>query len=445
MARRLRELLEQRNRLATRAREILETAHSAGREPSEEEQRHFDQAMADQDRLRVQIEREERLAQVEGELASRRGEFLGDGQGDGPEGRAGGAGTASGRQTAAGVVGEGRYAVRLDEFDPAPRADLERRASSEYGSAFRRYLRTGEMRALDAGSTGANGAYLVTPVQFVQGLLQALDDGVFIRSLATVYSVPNANSLGRVSLDADVDDADWTSELKTGGEDNGAKFGKRELTPHPLAKRIKLSNRLLRIASMDVEGLARTRLAYKFGLTEEKAFLTGDGVQKPLGIFTASDDGVPAGRDVATGNTSTAITFDGLISAKYSLKAGYLARARWLFSRAAITQIAKIRDDAGGAGTGQYIWQPSQQLGQPDRIHGLPVLMSEYVPAVFTTGKYVGAIADFSFYHIADALDMQMQRLAELYAETNQTGLIARKETDGMPVLAEAFTRVKLA
>jgi hypothetical protein len=39
---------------------------------------------------------------------------------------------------------------------------------------------------------------------------------------------------------------------------------------------------------------------------------------------------------------------------------------------------------------------------------------------------------------------MQFQRLNELYAETNQTGIIGRKETDGQPVLSEAFARVKL-
>jgi hypothetical protein len=40
---------------------------------------------------------------------------------------------------------------------------------------------------------------------------------------------------------------------------------------------------------------------------------------------------------------------------------------------------------------------------------------------------------------------MEMQRLVELYAATNQIGFIGRKETDGMPVLAEAFVRVTLA
>jgi HK97 family phage major capsid protein len=71
--------------------------------------------------------------------------------------------------------------------------------------------------------------------------------------------------------------------------------------------------------------------------------------------------------------------------------------------------------------------------------------MSEYAPSTFTTGLYVGILGDFSKYWIVDALDMEMQRLVELYAATNQIGFIGRKETDGMPCLEEAFVRVTLA
>ncbi len=440
---RLRELRERRNRIATTARAIITAAEADGnRALTEEEQRNFDTAITDQDALRVQIEREERLAQVEGELATSRGTNLGADA----ENRNGGRGApAGGRGSEVRSIGEGRYRVQLDELESADRTVLEHRSATEYRDAFNGYVRRGERRALDASSSGANGGYIITPVQVAQGILQRLDDLVFIRQLATVFPLPSATSLGRVSLVTDVADADWTSELAVGSQEESAAFGKRELTPHPLAKFAKVSNKLARVSTIDIIGFLLDRLSYKFSLTEEKAFLTGDGVQKPIGIFTPSNDGVPTSRDVSTGNTATSITFEGLISAKYSLKSGYLRNARWLFGRSAITQIAKLRDDSGaGVGTGQFLWQPSQQLGEPDRIHGLPVLMSEYTPAVFTTGKYVGAIADFSFYHIADALDMQVQRLNELFALTNQTGMIMRKETDGMPVLAEAFTRVKL-
>jgi HK97 family phage major capsid protein len=53
-------------------------------------------------------------------------------------------------------------------------------------------------------------------------------------------------------------------------------------------------------------------------------------------------------------------------------------------------------------------------------------------------------LGDFSQYWIVDALTMTIQVLLELYAATNQNGYISRFESDGMPVLEEAFARVKL-
>jgi HK97 family phage major capsid protein len=216
-------------------------------------------------------------------------------------------------------------------------------------------------------------------------------------------------------------------------------FGKRNLHPHPLAKRIKVSRKLIR-AVPNSEQLVRDRLAYKFGITFEKNCLTGTGAQQPLGVFTASNDGISTGRDVSTGNTTTEIRFDGLIEAKYTLKPAYWPNARWLFHRDGVKQIAKLKD-----GEGQYLWRESVRVGEPDRILGLPAFMSEYAPNTFSASQYVGIIGDFRNYWIADALTLEFQLLNELYAETNQVGLIGRLESDGMPVLEEAFVRVKLA
>ncbi len=217
-------------------------------------------------------------------------------------------------------------------------------------------------------------------------------------------------------------------------------FGKRELFPHPLSKLLKVSNKLIRAGGIDVEALVRDRLAYKFGITQEKGFLTGSGAGQPLGVFTASALGISTGRDVSTGNSTSAIAFNNLIECKYTLKGQYWAAARWIFHRDAVKQIALLKD-----GEGQYIWRESVRVGEPDRVLGLPILMSEYAPNTFTTGLYVGILGDFSRYWIADALSFQLQRLVELYAVNNQTGFIGRLETDGMPVLEEAFVRSTLA
>ena len=42
-------------------------------------------------------------------------------------------------------------------------------------------------------------------------------------------------------------------------------------------------------------------------------------------------------------------------------------------------------------------------------------------------------------------MDMTIDVVDQLYAETNQNGYIARAEIDGQPVLGEAFARLKLA
>lgn len=138
--------------------------------------------------------------------------------------------------------------------------------------------------------------------------------------------------------------------------------------------------------------------------------------------------------------TTTAITSDALISAQGTLKDAYSSNAVWLFHKDAITKIRKLKDS-----NNQYLWQPGLQAGIPQTILGLPYVKSDFVPNTFTTGKYIGMLGDFSYYWIVDSLDMQMQILYELYAETNQIGYIGRYEGDGQPVLEEAFVRLKMA
>ncbi|HKS62491.1 MAG TPA: phage major capsid protein [Xanthobacteraceae bacterium] len=188
------------------------------------------------------------------------------------------------------------------------------RATPQYRAAFGRFLRAGqnslvaeELRSLRAGAD-PDGGFLVAPEQFVKQLLKVVDDRVVIRGLATTFQVPQASSLGVPTLESDPSDADWTTELQTGSEDSSMSFGKRALSPSPLAKRIKISQQLLRQALIGAEQLVIDRLSYKFGISQEKAFMSGNGVGQPLGGFTAHASGISTARDVSTGNTTTNIT-----------------------------------------------------------------------------------------------------------------------------------------
>lgn len=405
------EMLEKRAAAIAAARALLDKAEAEKRDLAVEEKKAYDEYFAEAVRLGDRVKELERLEKEERDIQESQARLI----------QPPAAGQPATRQN--GLIG---------------------RDSPEYRDAFckalidERMLKPDEQRALQS-DVPASGGYLVPPVQWVNDLLKAIDDLVFIRQRATVYQVPNADSLGVPSLDADPSDPTWTAELLTGAEDTAMSFGKRELTPHPLAKRIRVSKKLLRQVP-NVDSLVRARLAYVLGTTQENAFLTGSGVGQPLGLFVASANGIPATRDVSTGNTNTEIRFDGLIEAKFTLKGNYWPRAAWMFHRDGVKQITKLKD-----GEGQYIWLPSVRDGEPDRLLGLPLIMSEFAPHTFTTQQYVGIIGDFSYYWIADALEMDIQVLYELYAATNQNGIILRYEGDGAPVLGEAFARVKLA
>ena len=323
-------------------------------------------------------------------------------------------------------------------------------ASKAYENAFRKYLRFGVNGLSQAENLAlqidvpASGGYMLLPMQLHNDFVVALKNQVcFKRSVAegglgaTVIPVTNADSLGVPTLANDPADGDWTAEILSGSEDSTMSFGRRELKPHPVAKLLKVSKTLLR-KSMSAESFVMDRLAYKLGITLDTGYTTGTGAGQPLGVFTASANGISTGRDVTT--TATAIEADKLIEAVGTLRAGYLAKSVWLLHRLQLRRIRQLKD-----GEGNYLWRAGLADGRPDTILGLPYVQSEYATSTATSGDYVAVVGDFSHYWIADALDYQLQRAQELYAATNQDGFFIRAESDGMPVLEEAFARVKLA
>lgn len=402
----LNELRDLRGKAVADARVLKDTADKAGRCMTDDEKRQFNAFMDDEKRFKAQIDDELRVQEAERELAA---------------------------SAINNVNGK-------EKRNENPAEEQRMAAFRKFITAGEKHMTSDEVRALTSGSDTAGG-FLNSPQEMVNQLIVAVKDAVFIRKYATIISLNGSNSLGVPTLDTDVGDADWTPEIKTVAEDTNIAFGKRELTPHPLSKLVTVSNKLLRSAALNPETIVMDRIAYKFGVAMEKGYMVGDGVAKPLGLFTASSDGIPTSRDVtmAAGNTTT-MTADGLIQTKYSVKAQYMSKCNWIFHRDGIAQLAQLKD-----GNGNYIYKLADLPDKPDMLLGRPMIMSEFAPNTFTAGLYVGLYGDLSNYWIADSLSLQFQRLNELYALSNRVGFIGRMETDGMPTLAEAFSRIKLA
>src|SRR3990167_3542982 len=168
-------------------------------------------------------------------------------------------------------------------------------ATDEYREAFSEYLRTGakspELRAL-AADTDVAGGFTIPYEQFASEFIQAVDDEVYLRQLATKFTLDAGQRLTFPTRASDLGDATWGTELQVATADTTMAVGQRVLTPHPMTAQILVSKLLYGVSSVNIDGFVRDRFAYKYGITAEKAYMEGLGAGRPLGVFIGDAGGL---------------------------------------------------------------------------------------------------------------------------------------------------------
>lgn len=303
------------------------------------------------------------------------------------------------------------------------------RASNEYKEDFGRHLRgKAPIHNVLSESVDADGGYLV-PEEFERQIVQGLDEANIIRSLAKVITTAHDRKIP-IAVGHSV--ANWTAENAAFTESNPT-FGQTQIDAFKLTDLVRVSTELLQDSEFDVESYISAEFARAFGVAEEQAFCVGTGTNQPTGIFTAN-----GGQVGVTTGSATAITVDDLISLIYSLKAPYRKNAKFLMNDATVSLIRKLKD-----GNGAYLWQPSVQAGEPDKLLGYDLYTSPYVPTV-AGGALTIAFGDFKNYWIGDRGGRTTQRLNELYATNGQIGFVATERVDGKVILPEAIQLLKM-
>lgn len=300
------------------------------------------------------------------------------------------------------------------------------RATDEYKRAFWNNMRNRNsyeiQNALSIG-TDSEGGYLV-PDEYEKKLVEALEDEVFFRSLATVIKTSSGDR--KIPIVTSKGEAAWIDE---GGQfpESDDSFGQTSIGAHKLATMIKVSDELLNDSVFNIEQYISKEFGRRIGTKEEEAFFIGDGTGKPIGIFNKT-----GGAETGVTAASTGITFDDVMDLYYSLRAPYRNKATWILNDSTVKAIRKLKD-----GNGNYIWQPSVREGEPDRILNRPYRTSIYVPEL-AAGNRVMAFGDYSYYWIADRQGRSFKRLNELFATTGQVGFLASERVDGKLILSEA-------
>lgn len=298
------------------------------------------------------------------------------------------------------------------------------RASDAYKKAMLTAMRTNFRQISDVLSEGvdADGGYLV-PIEYDRRLIDVLEEENIMRSLATKITTSGEH---KINIAATKPAAAWIEEggALTFGD---ATFDQTFLDAFKLHVAIKVTEELLYDNAFNLENYIITQFGKALANAEEDAFLNGSGAGKPTGIFASTKGGHVV-------NTLTAaIKSDDMLDLVYDLKRSYRKNASFIMNDATLAQLRKLKDNNGA-----YIWQPSYQADEPDRILGYAVRTSAYAPADAI------AFGDYSYYNIGDRGSRSFKQLNELFAGNGMIGFVAKERVDGKLILPEAVQILKL-
>jgi HK97 family phage major capsid protein len=197
---------------------------------------------------------------------------------------------------------------------------------------------------------------------------------------------------------------------------------------------IKVSEELLQDSAFAVEPYLQRLAGRRYNVLEQTAHAAGTGSGQPKGIFVTTDVGGVAPLNVGGGaSSSPVITGDDMIELFHKLARSYRDRAAFITGDTMVKMLRKLKGEDN-----QYLWQPGLVAGQPDRILGRPVLVSDGAPAPAVSTVSI-VFADLSYYMIVDRLGLSMQVLKELYAANGQVGFRFSKRGDGRMTFAPAM------
>jgi len=298
------------------------------------------------------------------------------------------------------------------------------RASDAYKGAMLSAMRSNFRNVSNVLQEGvdSDGGYLV-PEEYDHRLIDVLEEENIMRRLGTKIVTSGQH---KINIAASKPAAAWIEEggTLTFGD---ATFDQIYLDAHKLHVAIKVTEELLYDSAFNLENYIITMFGKALANAEEDAFLNGDGTGKPTGIFAATGGGN------VQNSLTAALKSDDLLDFVYGLKRPYRKNASFIMNDATLASIRKLKDNNGA-----YIWQPSYQAGEPDRVLGYAVNTSAYAP------KNAISFGDYSYYNIGDRGTRSFAELRELFAGNGMVGFVAKERVDGKLVLPEAVQILKL-
>lgn len=291
-----------------------------------------------------------------------------------------------------------------------------------------------KLKALAEGTDSAGG--FLVPEEFRATLLAKSLERSVVRPFAT--TIPMASDTLNIPKVVETSHAShlyggiiayWLEEAGTKTATEPV-FGQVKLIAKKLTGYTYASDELLADSAIALEALLAQQFGAAIGWYEDLAFLRGNGVGQPLGVFNSGAIIQPTR---ATANLVALADLANIMARMYP-DSLYGRNTLWILSPAVLAQLIQLVATC-------VAWLPNSSgiAGRiPATIMGMPFMVTEKVPTLGTTGDI--GLYDLSYYLIGDRQDLRIDTSIHVRFTTDETAWRFVERVDGQPWVDAAFT-----
>jgi len=181
---------------------------------------------------------------------------------------------------------------------------------------------------------------------------------------------------------------------------------------------VRISTEILQDSYFNMTTILADLFGQRMGRGLNEAYTTGDGSDDVAGVVTGATSAGTIGSD--------ALTYDNLVDLLHGVDPAYRGNARFMFNDSTLAALRKLLDGDSNL----PIWQPQISQDVPATILGYPYTINQDVADIGTGAKSI-LFGDFNNYVIRIVNGDRLNIVKELYADTDQIGMVMFRRTDG--------------
>ena len=288
--------------------------------------------------------------------------------------------------------------------------------------AYNQYLRRG-IQASELNDVSMDGMGYLLPQRLEAKLINAMNTVSVLRPLCTEVTTSGDSALPIVNGHGK---AAWVPE---GHPIPMVKdvFDRVNLNSHKLAAIIRVTSELLKDSAVDIEAYLANTFADRLAVSEEEAFIAGDGTDKPLGLIHQAKVG-------CTTESAGSVSVEDVLNLIFSVPEKHRRNGVLLMNDNTLLALYKQC-----AAQGQSLW-----LGKDDTFFGYRIVRCASMPDA-ASGSMPILFGDFKQVYINNNGYRSIKRLDQLFIANDHIGFLMAERVGIKLMVPDAVKGLQVA